>query len=433
MGSKNTIEKSNEILSEGPEAFSRPFTKNSDKAPAISEAKLAESSESKKESQVFSSILRGKSSVFQPNIRAKALNKMKKVMKSTPLEEIEKIRMDRAVEVINLSGCDLSNPTVFERLENKLCELKKLLELNLSGCHLTIFPDQLPMSLTKLDLKENMIDVFPQLDLEKLAYLDLSYNRISVVPLLLKTSITYLDLHNNKIVDFDKKIVQGLDSLQTLNLSSNLIEKIRFSIENLPSLSILNLSFNKFPKIPGLFFSSNTDVIDKGCNMSITELNLSNNPLEVLHPKIGLLEGLRKLDLRGTKLTMLPTTISRMKNLKYLLLDRIHLTVPPMFVVKKGFEAVMKYLRKNNTISYNEEMKDVIPFESLEETKEEVVDSPAKIELLESGTMMSSIKSPLLVPKSRSSKSLLEKANYFKVKRAINSPKLNEEQKNAIL
>lgn len=289
------------------------------------------------EKELCDAALKCKEGILHTNIRSKALSKMSVDGKKSAWEELEKLSADDSITIIDLSRKDLSNSKVFERLCNSLINKKSLQELLLSDCRLTMIPTNLPENLKKIDLKENLITVIRMPLPPDITYLDLSYNKISEVPPGLGGKISFLDLHNNRISKITNEIFADINSLHFLNLSGNQISEMLLSI-SIPCLNTLNLSFNKIANIPKEFFVPSN---------SLMNLNLSNNPLAYLHPIIGNMESLTKLDLRATKIKELPSTLTKIKNLEHLFLDKVCLDYPPMYIVNKGFEAIMQYLREN--------------------------------------------------------------------------------------
>ena len=205
-----------------------------------------------------------------------------------------------------------------------------------------------------MDLKENLlteVNFSPEDDEPKtvqFTHLDLAYNKIKNFPRNLGNNLQYLDLHNNQIVEINKEDIKGLKSLVSLNLSGNLITIIGFQIRKFPELISLNLSFNRIETLDSWFFDENS---------VLKNLILSYNPLSNIHPRIGVMEKLVKLDLRSTKLTVLPNSLGLLKHLENLFLENVILKDPPMHIIIKGFFEIMDFFRKN-PFDYKNELKE---------------------------------------------------------------------------
>ena len=359
-----------------------------------------------KEREMLDTIIKSKNSILKTNIMTNATKRLKTTVKTIGSEELEKMNLTKDTESLTLSGLDFSNSKIYERLITKLKILENLTELTLSDCSLTEIPHELPSTLVKLVLKENMIQELPMLQLPLLSHLDISYNCITSVPIGLGESITYLDLRNNKIADISDEIMKSLISLQNLNLSGNALEKIEFYSESFSCLYSLNLSFNRFYELPGVFFSP---------SISLIQLNLSNTPMVKLHPKIGLLGTLVRLDLRSTKLTELPSTISFLINLEYLFLDKVPLIYPPLY-------EIMKYLKEKGK-DYGKEMDLEAPgMEKIEAEDDFVEPLPELGYRGYSSALTSSMKSPVGTRMaSNKSGTLINRSAYYAVKSWIDS------------
>ncbi|XP_033113432.1 adhesion G protein-coupled receptor A3-like [Anneissia japonica] len=114
----------------------------------------------------------------------------------------------------------------------------------------TSVPDGLPTSTYKLDLSNNDITILKRGDFDRLGQirkLDLSNNRISIIEpdaFLPLGKLKKLDLSNNNLrTIINSSLFNGLDSLEKLNLSFNLISRFPencFNSVNLPKLKSLD-------------------------------------------------------------------------------------------------------------------------------------------------------------------------------------------------
>lgn len=306
----------------------------------------------RRENEAINLVLNEKNSILRNGIQLKAKDQMSKGINKQPWELLEKIKFD-IQKVVEMISCDLSNSKVYEMLCNNLTTASNLEELILVNCNLNQFPKFLPRTLKKLDLKENLIQEVnftdkPDERLE-ITYLDLSSNQLREIPENLPLHLVYLQLQKNQIQVANKSSFEELNSLLSLNLSGNQIEEVGFTTKIFTSLFELNLGFNKIVKLNKGFFYPSKNLIN---------FSLCKNPLIELDNSIGDMNKLERLDLRATKLKKLPTGLSQILTLKSLLIENVFLTEPPMFIVKKGFEAIMQYLKKNHVVEPSK--KDIV-------------------------------------------------------------------------
>lgn len=181
-----------------------------------------------------------------------------------------------------------------------------------------------------------------------------------------KSSLTSIKIHECYINSFD--ICQQVECLHHLYLTNNAMEE--FHVDgNFPNLQTLSLSCNNliFKTIQGL------ESLE-----SLTSLDLSQNNLGELTPDSGLfgLSNLSSLSLSGCGLKSIPDSISMLKNLEILSLERNNLTrlpecmfesfdhinlkvfenflvSPPQSVVDLGFDRIKSYIK-------NERAKELI-------------------------------------------------------------------------
>ena len=105
---------------------------------------------------------------------------------------------------------------------------KQVTKLNLSGCGLTDFPENIfdYPNLTKLVLSNNRIKVIPKeiLNLKKLKVLDLANNEIKVLhgAVFKLPKLQTLNVYGNQIRKFPKQLYDS--SIQTLVVSKNPLE-----------------------------------------------------------------------------------------------------------------------------------------------------------------------------------------------------------------
>jgi internalin A len=142
---------------------------------------------------------------------------------------------------------------------------------------------------------------------EKSTELDLSGLEIESLPELIKglTNLKTLYLNNNKLSGLPSVLSQ-LDSLEVLNVSSNLIETI---LGNLPgNLRALYLNNNKIKAVPENLRN----------NPSIEKLYITQNNLAEIPEWIDEMSGLVVLNLSGNQIRFLPDSIGGLLKLKTL-------------------------------------------------------------------------------------------------------------------
>lgn len=201
-----------------------------------------------------------------------------------------------------------------------------------------------------LDLSFCALDEIPE-EVGKMAWLNslnLSNNRIGKIEQLQRlTRLTVLFLHNNRISKIEG--IQGLTNLMWLSLSNNHIGKIE-GLQGLTSLSRLYLRDNQISNIEGLQELTGLTKLVLGSNQ-ITDISF----LEIL-------EKLRSLELQDNQITDISPLLSHIRNdpfgvrpinistsytfdnqTKGINLANNPILVPPMEVVSRGNEAIIKY------------------------------------------------------------------------------------------
>lgn len=122
--------------------------------------------------------------------------------------------------------------------------------------------------------------------------------------------ITSVDIAGNKVTHISEGLV-GLNNLCELDVSNNFLAEVPDTITCLSKLSVLKLRYNRiqrFPEVNGM--------------ISLEVLDLSHNLLEDLPLSINELRKLEKLDVRNCHLRYLPFTINDLRNtLREVLVD----------------------------------------------------------------------------------------------------------------
>ncbi|CDY58573.1 BnaC03g12520D [Brassica napus] len=200
----------------------------------------------------------------------------------------------------------------------------------------------------------------------KLQSLDLSRNKITSLPsdLWSLDSLEHLNLSSNLISDPLPSNIGNFVSLQTLDLSFNTFSgEIPASISSLVGLTTLDLSNNGFQSVvpPGLLNCRSLVSIDLSSNRltgsllaefgsafpELKSLNLSRNLLQGSFPQILKLSGLYYLNLSRTNLAgSIPSGITQLSQLKVLDLSYNNLTGNVPLLPLKNIEVLDLSLNK---------------------------------------------------------------------------------------
>ncbi|VDO86451.1 unnamed protein product [Heligmosomoides polygyrus] len=175
-------------------------------------------------------------------------------------------------ESSNLLSCVLYNNLLTELPSDFLLKCSRLRHLNVSFNRLSALPA-----------------VSSKTDRNRIHTLRLSSNRLdeSIVPVLMKMKrLKVLDLSHNRLRYFDDSALCSLNMLEELNLSSNELTSLSPSIFELPALQVLKVHSNRIRTIPDLSVSSTLQTVD-----------MSNNVLGVFASGISIGPSLSQLDL----------------------------------------------------------------------------------------------------------------------------------------
>ncbi|RXH94814.1 hypothetical protein DVH24_024498 [Malus domestica] len=267
-----------------------------------------------------------------------------------------KIRM-RSLKTFDLSGC--SNLEMFPEISKGMEELEKLnlsyskikelppsinnltglSHLNLSHCkELKILPSKIRMrSLKTFNLLGcSSLEMFPEISkgMKELEELNLSRSKIKELPPSINnlTGLSHLNLSNCKelkilpskirmrslktfnlsrcsSLEMFPEISEGMEELEELNLSWSKIKELPLSINNLTGLSHFNLKDCKELK-------SLPSCIHMKC---LKTFNLYDCSSLEMFPSISEgIEGLEELDLSGSKIKELPSSINNLTGLNHL-------------------------------------------------------------------------------------------------------------------
>ena len=179
----------------------------------------------------------------------------------------------------------------------KLANFAPTLEIiNLSFNVLTSFPEDIPESITKIDVSHNKISVF-ETSLEKninLTTLDISFNEIKNLPLLPENLETF-NCENNQI-EYNGDVVIKMLKLQTFQCSYNNISQIP-KLQNCKANTLI-LTHNKLEAI-------NTENL----GTLITRLDFTSNIIKEIPESVFQIDKLQTLNLTNNCLTKVPDNI----------------------------------------------------------------------------------------------------------------------------
>ena len=254
------------------------------------------------------------------------------------LEEFPyEVLASNTIQVLNLSKNNIA-----QLYKDRMRLTISLKSLEINGNKLTSFPswigDIFP-ALSLLQLSGNRITQLPPkgLDLRQLKLLDLSKNEIESVPgqfLEYCTSLTKLDLSHNSLISLPDQSAVTFNRLTNLKLSHNkLAERIPLFVPRfvlgLQNLSVLDISYNKIVEIPkpsmwaskclrDLNFDHNRirrwDLDESAPNWScVCRLSISDNRLDILPSRVGLLTCLTYLNISCNPVKNIPDELGLLK------------------------------------------------------------------------------------------------------------------------
>ncbi|XP_035665461.1 uncharacterized protein LOC118408715 [Branchiostoma floridae] len=239
---------------------------------------------------------------------------------------------------------------------------------------ITSVPQDLPTTITGLNLRGNQITSISQSDfsryrnLETLNLVDNNISTINSQAFYLLPNLTKLELDSNQITILRDDMFTGLGNLQTLYLYSSEISDIQAgTFSSTPQLTSLYMDYNKLTVLRSGMFTGlgnletlnirNNDISDIqagtfNSKSRLETLGLRHNKLTIL--RSGMFTGLRNLkllSLDNNEISDIQTgTFSSTTQLKYLYLNNNKLTgiVSDMFT---GLRNVEKIYLQNNDIS----------------------------------------------------------------------------------
>lgn len=166
--------------------------------------------------------------------------------------------------------------------------------------------------------------------LSNLRILDLHGNVIETLPDEMRNlhNLVYLDLSNNRLHDLD--VLDGMEALETLNVSFNLLDHLPIPIWGFPNLRELHAAHNFLKSIPGRpwHFVSPLREIDLSRNWftefpsvltmipTLKTLILSRNDIKEIPGTISALVDLEVLRMAKNLLRTLPTELANIPHIK---------------------------------------------------------------------------------------------------------------------
>lgn len=222
-------------------------------------------------------------------------------------------------------------------LPEALCSLEFLTALLLQHNKLQRLPDGFAKltNLQVLDLSHNDLTTLPHGfgNLQKLQRLNLSYNKIEKLPDdLCLPLLLYLDLDYNKLSSLPQKW-SGVAGLKELHLRNN-------SLTALPN-------FISCVSLKEVYCASNRleNAAISSFPASLAILELRDNKIKEIDPSIVDLKELQRLDVANNNISTLPPKMGMMETLKALNVDGNPMRGLRRDIISRGTQAIMKYLR----------------------------------------------------------------------------------------
>lgn len=192
-------------------------------------------------------------------------------------------------ELESLTDLKLANNQLEGQFLPSLCHLPKLEALDLRGNRLTLLPDAVRnlARLRILNISDNELTRLPFPALSTLPLIELNAVRNKLQGTLIAADVT------------------RLESLQTLNVANNSLERLSERDElELPNLQTLSVEANWLRSLPNV-----------SSWRSVLRISAAENSIEALPEGFTQLDNLKHVDLTGNNITMLDERIGLMDNL----------------------------------------------------------------------------------------------------------------------
>jgi Leucine-rich repeat (LRR) protein/energy-coupling factor transporter ATP-binding protein EcfA2 len=311
--------------------------------------------------------------------------------------QIESIDKDIFHDIQHLKKINFSNNKLTSFNESTFIGLQRLLEMDFSSNHITSinnlsfygsksiyeinFADNKITSIEKdifiylkrnlhiINFNKNLIksihkDAFKDLKLE---IIDLSENEIESIQDIFNNlkNLIKINLSENKIESIHKDTFKGLEDLEIIDLSGNILKSIdEHAFNNFPNLAKIYLSNNKIKSIHGDAFKDLNDLreiklsqneiesIDEHAfnNLpNLAEIDLSNNKIKSIHQKTFLnLTNLKRIFLHSLSFmdSINSNIFTQLKNLEILTLFEEKIIRFPTLLFEDNQEITIENLNK---------------------------------------------------------------------------------------
>jgi len=228
-------------------------------------------------------------------------------------------------------------------------QLPALEVLSASSNRLSVLPPSVTVltRLQTLNVADNLLKTLPAVSgMAQLAQLNARGNRLRGLHAPLSPALRHLDLSRNSIEQIAYDSVKVLDSIQTLDLSHNHLQRMPLCLGSRTALVDLRLGNNHLQQLD--FLQKDKRLVrgapgtgpppsprDKmplmGLGLSaLHTLEVPNNALAEVPEALADLESLTRLDLHGNQLSLLPPRLSQCRILKELLIGNNRIVrLPP--------------------------------------------------------------------------------------------------------
>uniref|UniRef100_T1IXJ7 Disease resistance R13L4/SHOC-2-like LRR domain-containing protein n=1 Tax=Strigamia maritima TaxID=126957 RepID=T1IXJ7_STRMM len=168
--------------------------------------------------------------------------------------------------------------------------------------------------------------------------IDLSKNLLQEIPPCLMKTFNWLrdlDFSHNRITSVPS-FLSSASHLASLKLSSNCIETLPTEFSKLDNLREICIANNKFKQIPSCLYSLSKLEILMASDNQIKEIDVEG---------LSALTVLSVLDLNNNDICKVPPKLGNLTNLRSLQLDGNCFKLPRISILAKGTDAILTYLR----------------------------------------------------------------------------------------